>query len=939
MSSAVRQYTQPVPLLGVLLFIYTLVVLLRLPHEPLGELKTSSHKARAERERSRSSRHAAKERDAGGRHAGVRLKGQVRGHGGGGPPPPPPPPRAKQRPGQHPWPEAAAREEAEVEPEAPPDGDGFPVSSVEPAHGPRGGGTVVLVRGDNFGEFGEHHLQVLVGRTPCEETRWLSSTALHCMVPPGKGQHLAVRVVSCECPAAGFAAAGFGRGLRGVHAAKPFTYIVPELREQKQLEEEKEVVRHGVHFSYDEDVLAMLMYEDPPVRFKGPDVTLQVHKGKVDGYEFAFTNHQNGEVEHYGIEPSMLHLLPGSDMKAKHSTCAVVGTSGSLLGSKLGSVIDKHHAVFRVDAAPSGYKYTADVGRKTAYQVVGNLEAEALVGMRANAPHVARWWSDIAAVVLWETVDQQHYSILRNLYPDAAVHFLSPDLIVNLQNQLAVLKARIERELKVRYPFNVEDVSSLTAATALAMHLCQKVDVYGVFPRCGKHAHKCRLTYFQSQDTDAPPRFRMLADFEQKVMIGMGQAGFVNATTPVKIMDDGTAIPHPSLAKAPKLRYRVCDKAQCAPACVNGQVVNGTCQCETVYAGPQCAEDLIQEKVHKIFERIDVTYQGDLIMSQRGSQRRKLTPAGLESDDEEYFIPLPNGISRNKTEGDFYKFDALLHDLLPEDEGWLTEGLVRHYSSLEEPPPDFKRAPREQKLGTCAVVGNSGASLLYTHGREIDSHDVVYRFNQAPTRRFTDYVGTRCTHESLNSAWIKQLLEGSAPNEKGERNDFFKFRRGWDWRDEDATLLLFELFDPASHKFKNPDQIEYKERWWKKNYIKLRRRHPDRKVILLSPKFMSWAYLTYERLKERFEDLGLGRFAGEKPMSGFYAILFLYQVCDELDIYGFTPYKEADRLDPMASKYHYFDGAVPRHNSHSFDFTQFIYKALSYRDRRVVLHS
>ena len=110
-------------------------------------------------------------------------------------------------------------------------------------------------------------------------------------------------------------------------------------------------------------------------------------------------------------------------------------------------------------------------------------------------------------------------------------------------------------------------------------------------------------------------------------------------------------------------------------------------------------------------------------------------------------------------------------------------------------------------------------------------------------------------------------------------------------------------------------------------------------MILLSPKFMSWAYLTYERLKERFEDLGLGRFAGEKPMSGFYAILFLYQVCDELDIYGFTPYKEADRLDPMASKYHYFDGAVPRHNSHSFDFTQFIYKALSYRDRRVVLHS
>ena len=31
-------------------------------------------------------------------------------------------------------------------------------------------------------------------------------------------------------------------------------------------------------------------------------------------------------------------------------------------------------------------------------------------------------------------------------------------------------------------------------------------------------------------------------------------------------------------------------------------------------------------------------------------------------------------------------------------------------------------------------------------------------------------------------------------------------------------------------------------------------------------------------------------------------------MCDEVDIYGFTPYKEADRNEMLSDAYHYFDG-------------------------------
>ena len=144
-------------------------------------------------------------------------------------------------------------------------------------------------------------------------------------------------------------------------------------------------------------------------------------------------------------------------------------------------------------------------------------------------------------------------------------------------------------------------------------------------------------------------------------------------------------------------------------------------------------------------------------------------------------------------------------------------------------------------------------------------------------------------------------------------------------------LILFEMFDPTAFLTKTRDQVAEKEHWWKLMFRRLTAQHPDRRVIVLSPQFMSWAFTMYQKLKSRFTDAGMGSYPGEKPMSGFYAVMYALQVCDKVDLFGFTPYRESDRLDPLASRYHYFDLAVPRHNSHSFDLTTYIYELLELR--------
>ena len=51
----------------------------------------------------------------------------------------------------------------------------------------------------------------------------------------------------------------------------------------------------------------------------------------------------------------------------------------------------------------------------------------------------------------------------------------------------------------------------------------------------------------------------------------------------------------------------------------------------------------------------------------------------------------------------------------------------------------------------CAIVGSSGILLTHELGAEIDSHDMVFRFNSASTKGFEKHVGSKTTHRITNS--------------------------------------------------------------------------------------------------------------------------------------------------------------------------------------------
>lgn len=111
----------------------------------------------------------------------------------------------------------------------------------------------------------------------------------------------------------------------------------------------------------------------------------------------------------------MLMLLSSPDMPVTHpTTCAVVGNSGNLRGSRYGSDIDRHAYVFRMNNAPvQGFE--ADVGSRTTHHIV-----------HSNHPDI-RVYNDLAATVLIvnEIAINHGYPEDRALYDERVVQSLA----------------------------------------------------------------------------------------------------------------------------------------------------------------------------------------------------------------------------------------------------------------------------------------------------------------------------------------------------------------------------------------------------------------------------------------------------------------------------------------------------------------------------------
>ncbi|KAK3232743.1 glycosyltransferase 29 protein, partial [Cymbomonas tetramitiformis] len=61
-----------------------------------------------------------------------------------------------------------------------------------------------------------------------------------------------------------------------------------------------------------------------------------------------------------------------------------------------------------------------------------------------------------------------------------------------------------------------------------------------------------------------------------------------------------------------------------------------------------------------------------------------------------------------------------------------------------------------------------------------------------------------------------------------------------------------------------------------------------------------------------------------KPMTGFFALFFAAQVCEYINLYGFSKYSGRPN-----EKYHYFDAAKGVSSVHSFDLANEIFRIMA----------
>jgi len=305
-----------------------------------------------------------------------------------------------------------------------------------------------------------------------------------------------------------------------------------------------------------------------------------------------------------------------------------------------------------------------------------------------------------------------------------------------------------------------------------------------------------------------------------------------------------------------------CSAEYCPNECSgHGTCYDGICLCDPSYGGPDCTVDRIMHLSENILEdvHLDLDFQGTCEF---------LTKQDLERSGGERIMYWSEATSQMETYS-------------------VPEGMA---SVLPETCPQYK-------FETCAVVGNSGTLLFEEKGLEIDAHQMVYRFNQAPTEGFETHLGNHTMFESLNAKFANQLMRSDP---------------AWRWRDPLAIYILFE-----------PLKLQ-------EVYATIRAKYSQIDILLFGPEFFVKAHQIYDQMQLNLEKNDFGCFTGEKPMSGFYAVLYALSSCKKVDLYGFDPWTDAMARDHSRQyRYHYFDDEQPRTGAHSFDAVYYMYRVMS----------
>uniref|UniRef100_A0A336MV60 Beta-galactoside alpha-2,6-sialyltransferase 1 n=1 Tax=Culicoides sonorensis TaxID=179676 RepID=A0A336MV60_CULSO len=180
---------------------------------------------------------------------------------------------------------------------------------------------------------------------------------------------------------------------------------------------------------------------------------------------------------------------------------------------------------------------------------------------------------------------------------------------------------------------------------------------------------------------------------------------------------------------------------------------------------------------------------------------------------------------------------------------------------------------------TCVIVSSAGSMKKSKLGSFIDSHDIVLRFNHAPTETYEKDVGKKTTIRIVNSQVVSKAQ--------------FNFLNASIFQN-----ISIGIWDPGKYNaslsqwLSNPDFDLFT------NYKAFMMRHPDADVNVIDPRSI-W------RLWNALQDYTIESVVRKNPpTSGFIGIALLLPLCSHIDIVEYIP---STRL---TSTCHYYDDEV-----------------------------
>ncbi|XP_078001008.1 alpha-2,8-sialyltransferase 8F-like [Glandiceps talaboti] len=193
-----------------------------------------------------------------------------------------------------------------------------------------------------------------------------------------------------------------------------------------------------------------------------------------------------------------------------------------------------------------------------------------------------------------------------------------------------------------------------------------------------------------------------------------------------------------------------------------------------------------------------------------------------------------------------------------------------------------------KKFNSCSIVGSSGILEGSGCGQQIDMVDAVFRFNVAPIEPFTKDAGNKTTINTLNqSIYASRYSSLKTPANKTKFVQDMKaaIQDGFIWMPDFSLPFI----TPAS-KTAYP--------LLRKNGFKMVFMHPNH-VRAINNVWKAWG-------------------VNKRVSTGFYFISVAIELCDNIQVYGFWPFKNGP--DNTTVHYHYYNNMTSNDHDFSHEF-------------------